>query len=74
MPTEISLEELDVLDKEIRKIKKTYPEACDEISRLINKRRNLGFRNFCRLFIGEWTPETLRSGKKEEKKNIIESI
>ena len=60
MSTNVSLEELIILNDEIVKLKIKFPEASLGIIELIKKRRNSGYRNFCRLFTGEWIPESLK--------------
>lgn len=62
MPTYVSLEDLITLNDEIKKVKRKFPEAGLEIATLIKKTRKFGYKNFCRLFTAEWSPETLKSG------------
>lgn len=61
MPAIASLEDLKKLSSEIQEIKKKYPEACERITQVIKKNRKIGYRNFCKLFLGEKTPEGLKS-------------
>ena len=66
MPAIASLEDLQKLNAEIQEIKKKHTDVCTKIVELIKKNRKVGYRNFCKLFTGERTPEELktRTGKK----------
>ncbi|MFH1338648.1 MAG: hypothetical protein ABIH40_02230 [Candidatus Omnitrophota bacterium] len=64
MPAIASLEDLKKLNAEIQEIKKKNPEVCEKIVQVIKKNRKIGYRNFCKLFIGERTPEELKSPEK----------
>jgi len=64
MPAIASLEDLQKLNTEIQQIKKQHSEACIKIVELIKRNRKIGYRNFCKLFTGERTPEELKSVNK----------
>jgi hypothetical protein len=64
MPAIASLEDLKKLDEDIQGIKKQHPDVCSKIAQIIKKNRKIGYRNFCKLFLGERTPEQLKSGEK----------
>ena len=64
MPAIASLEDLQKLNAEIQEIKEKYPEASTEIIKVIKRNRKTGYKNFCKLFAGERTPEELKSGEK----------
>ncbi|MFC2161620.1 hypothetical protein ACFLRX_08220 [Acidobacteriota bacterium] len=68
MPATAKLENLIDLNQEILKLKNKFPEACDDIAELIKRNRYIGYRNFCKLFTGEWTPEELKKGEKDKAK------
>ena len=61
MPAIASLEDLQKLNAEINQIKKDHPEVCTKITQIIKSNRKIGYRNFCKLFTGERTPEELKS-------------
>lgn len=63
MPAIASLEELKKLDAEIQETKKKFPEASAKIAEVIKRHRKIGYRNFCKLFTDERTPEELKSDK-----------
>ncbi len=64
MPAIASLEDLQRLNAEIQKIKDEHPDVCTKIADLIKRNRKIGYRNFCKLFTGERTPEELKSEDK----------
>ena len=64
MPAIASLEDLKKLNAEIEEIKDKHANICEEIVQLIKRNRKVGYRNFCKLFTGERTPEELKSGEK----------
>ena len=66
MPAIATLEDLKRVDKEIKELKKKYPEACQEIATLMDREAYVGYKNFCKLFRGKGTPEELK-GMKEKK-------
>jgi uncharacterized spore protein YtfJ len=64
MPAIASLEDLQKLNAQIQEVKKSHPDVCEKIAQIIKKNRKTGYRNFCKLFLGERTPADLKSGKK----------
>ena len=64
MPAIASLEDLQNLNAEIQEVKNKHSDVCVKIVELIKKNRKVGYRNFCKLFTGERTPEELKSGSK----------
>ena len=67
MPAIASIEDLRRLDDEIKAVKHEHPEACKKIIDMIKKNRKLGYKNFCKLFTAERSPEALKSDKKNTK-------
>lgn len=65
MPAIASLEDLQKLNTEIQEIKQKHTDACTKIAQLIKRHRKIGYRNFCKLFTGERTPQQLKSGKEK---------
>ena len=61
MPAIASLEDLERLNTEIQEVKKQHPDVCARIAQILKKNRKIGYRNFCKLFLGERTPEQLKS-------------
>ena len=70
MPAIASLEDLQKLNAEIKEIKQKYSEVCTKIAELIKKNRKIGYKNFCKLFTEERTPEQLKIGAKGKSKDI----
>jgi hypothetical protein len=65
MPAIASLEVLKKLNAEIKEIEDNHPEVCKKITELIRKNRKVGYRNFCKLFTGERSPEQLKEEKRK---------
>ena len=68
MPAIASLEDLQRLNTEIKGIKERFPEASTKIVELIKRNRKIGYRNFCKLFTEERTPEQLKSSTQRKPK------
>ncbi len=60
MPAIATLEELKGVEKVIEEIKKEYPEAWEDIKEFLKAYRKYGYKNICKIFIGEETPESLK--------------
>lgn len=60
MPAIASLEELKAVEKEIQQFKTTYPEAAGAVMELLRKNRKVGYKNICKMILGEATPEELK--------------
>ena len=60
MPAMASLEELQEVLSRLEKLKDGYPEAYDEFSKLFLAYRKVGYKNICKLLLGESTPEKLK--------------
>jgi hypothetical protein len=60
MPAMASLEELKEVLVRLEKLKDGYPEAYDEFSKLFRAYRKVGYKNICKLLLGESTPEKLK--------------
>lgn len=60
MPALASLEELKATQKQIQGLKEQYPEACQAVVDLLKKNRKIGYKNICRMFTEEATPEKLK--------------
>ena len=72
MASVAKLEDLVALNNVIKGMRKQHPDAYGDIKEIILRNRSTGYRNFCKLFIGEWTPEELKSGKKNQRKDMVD--
>ncbi len=62
MPAVASLEELREVFASLEKLKDRFPEAYAEVSNLFRAYRKVGYKNICKLLLGESTPEKLKGG------------
>lgn len=60
MPALASLEELQQVLASLTSLREAHPEAYDAISALLRKHRSVGYKNICKLLLGETTPEKLK--------------
>ena len=60
MPAVASLEELRAADEQLKGIKVQHPELYAEIVELFRKNRKIGYKNICKMMMGEATPEKLK--------------
>jgi hypothetical protein len=60
MPAMASLEDLRQAARELESLKAGYPEAYAELVRLFARNRGLGYKNICKLMMGEATAEKLK--------------
>jgi hypothetical protein len=60
MPAMASLEELQQAARELEHLKTEYPEAYAETVRIFARNRRLGYKNICKLMMGEATAEKLK--------------
>jgi hypothetical protein len=60
MPAIASLEDLKEVQNRLEKLKERFPEAYDEFSALLRAFRKVGYKNICKLLLGEATPEKLK--------------
>ena len=60
MPAVCSLEELKSLNAAIAEFRKQHPEANTDLKDLLKINRKLGYKNICKLILGETTPEKLK--------------
>jgi hypothetical protein len=60
MPAIASLEDLKAVDGEVKELRSTYPQACNAFCNLFKKYRRVGYKNICKLILGEATPEKLK--------------
>jgi len=60
MPAVASLEDLKKVLADLDALKASHPEAYDAIAALMRKHRAVGYKNVCKLLLGEATPEKLK--------------
>jgi hypothetical protein len=60
MPAVASLEDLKDVLARLELLKGQYPEAYDAIAALFKTFRRIGYKNICKLLLGESTPEKLK--------------
>ena len=60
MPAIATLEELKTVEGELNRLKEKYPEAYNEFADLLKKNRKIGYKNVCKIWIGDATPEKLK--------------
>jgi hypothetical protein len=58
-----SLEELQEVLASLERLKDRFPEAYAEMGNLIRAYRKVGYKNICKLLLGESTPEKLKGGE-----------
>ncbi len=62
MPAVASLEELREVLASLEKLKDRFPEAYAEVANVFRAYRKVGYKNICKLLLGESTPEKLKGG------------
>lgn len=62
MPAIATLEELQAVGRQIEQFKAEHPEAYQAMVELLKKNRRVGYKNICKILIGETTPEQLKAG------------
>ena len=60
MPSIASLEELQAVSQDLVALKERQPEAYQEVAVLFKKHRKVGYKNICKMLLGEATPEKLK--------------
>jgi hypothetical protein len=60
MPAVASLAELQAANNELNQLKEQHPEAYAAVSGLFRKHRSIGYKNICKMLLGEATPEKLK--------------
>lgn len=61
MPAIATIEELRSVQADIDRFKETEPKAYEAMAELLKKHRKVGYKNICKLFLGESTPEKLKA-------------
>jgi hypothetical protein len=60
MPAIATIEELRTLQTDIETFKSLEPKAYNALVLLLKTHRKVGYRNICKLLLGESTPEELK--------------
>lgn len=60
MPAVASIEELQAVSKVLQQLNAKYPEAYKEFANLFRKHRRVGYKNICKMLLGEATPDSLK--------------
>ena len=60
MPAVASLEELQAAHNDLNQLKEQHPEAYAAFSGLFRQHRSIGYKNICKMLLGEATPEKLK--------------
>jgi len=60
MPAVAPLEELKEVLERLEALKGRFPEAYAEVAALLRAYRKVGYKNICKLLLGESTPEKLK--------------
>jgi hypothetical protein len=55
-----SLDDLKKVLADLEQMKAASPEAYDAIAAILRKHRAVGYKNICKLLLGESTPEKLK--------------
>ncbi len=60
MPAIAPLDELKAVLSRLEELRAAHPEAYDAFSKILKDYRKVGYKNICKLLLGEATPEKLK--------------
>ena len=60
MPAVASLEELKAVEQQLRELSSRHPEGYADLVELFRRHRKGGYKNVCKMMMGEATPEKLK--------------
>ncbi|MBN1686348.1 MAG: hypothetical protein JW852_06810 [Spirochaetales bacterium] len=60
MPSIATLEELNAVLGDLELLKKKHPDSYDDLAALFRKHRKVGYKNICKMLLGEATPDKLK--------------
>lgn len=60
MPAYASLEELAEVSTKLYELEQRHPEAYKEFAQLFKSCRKVGYKNICKMLLGEATPRELK--------------
>jgi hypothetical protein len=62
MPALASLDDLKEVLSRLEELKASHPDAYEAFSGILRNYRKVGYKNICKLLLGEATPEKLKGG------------
>jgi hypothetical protein len=60
MPAVAPLEDLERADEELQSLEMKFPDAYADFADFFDRNRSLGYKNLCKLLMGEQTPRELK--------------
>jgi hypothetical protein len=60
MPALASLDDLRAVLARLEELRAAHPKAYDAFARILRDHRKVGYKNICKLLLGEATPEKLK--------------
>jgi len=60
MPAVATLEDLQAVHKQLATLEERHPAAYADMVALFRQNRKIGYKNICKLMMGEVTPEKLK--------------
>ncbi len=60
MAAEAPLEELERVHNELESLKMKDPDFFDDVIELFKRNRSIGYKNICKMLMGEATPKELK--------------
>lgn len=60
MPSVATIEDLRAVSSDLSDLKARHPESYDAFAALFKKHRKVGYKNICKMLLGEATPEKLK--------------
>lgn len=60
MPAVATLEDLKSVEGDLNSLRSKHPEAYKDFADFFKKHRKVGYKNICKLLLGEATPEKLK--------------
>ena len=60
MPATSTLEDLQAVHADLESLKQKHSESYDDIAALFKKHRKVGYKNICKMLLGEASPEKLK--------------
>ena len=60
MPAVATLEDLKAVEADLAQLKESSPEAYEQIAAVLKRHRKVGYKNICKMLLGEASPEKLK--------------
>lgn len=60
MPSIATIEDLQAVHADLESLKAKHPESYNDVAALFRKHRKVGYKNICKMLLGEATPEKLK--------------